>query len=48
MEMAIEHIKKHCTPLIKSLSPNDANIQLHLDVFDERNKHDKNYQIMDY
>ena len=39
--MAVEHINKHFTPLFKTLSPNVANIQLHLDVFDDRNKNDK-------
>ena len=29
MEMAVEHINKHFTPLFKTLSPNVANIQLH-------------------
>ena len=47
MEMAIEHFNKNFTPLIKTLSPNVANIQLHLDVFDERNKKIENYQKMD-
>ena len=48
MEIAIEHFKKHFTPLIKTSSPNVANIQLHLDIFDERNKNDKNHQIINY
>ena len=46
MEMAIEHFNQNFTPLIKTISPNVANIQLHLDVFDERNKKIENYQIM--
>ena len=40
MDMAIEHFNQNFTPLIKTISPNVANIQLHLDVFAERNKKD--------
>ena len=41
MEMAVEHINQHFTLLLKILSPNAAKSQLHLDVFDERNKKDR-------
>ena len=40
MESAIKHIGESCTPLTKTLSPNVANIQMHLNVFEDRSKND--------
>ena len=40
MEMAIDHVNRKFTPMMKTLSPNIASVQMHLDVFDERNRND--------
>ena len=40
MESAIEHIKEACGPLSTSLSPNVANVQLYLNLFEDRGKKD--------
>ena len=40
VESAINQIHNSCSFLNKSLSPNVANIQTHLNVFEERNKDD--------
>ena len=41
MESAIEHIKEVCGPLSTTLSPNVANVQMHLQLFEDRGKKDK-------
>ena len=40
MEVAIDHVNYSCTPLIKTISPHIANVQMHLNVFEERNQRD--------
>ena len=40
MEMATDLINNHCSPLKKTLSPNVANLQMHLNMFENRNKKD--------
>ena len=40
MEMAIDRINYCCTPLVKTLSPNISNLQLHLNMFEGKNQQD--------
>ena len=40
MEVAIDQINYNCTPLIKIISPLIANVQMHLNVFEEQNQQD--------
>jgi len=40
MEMAIDDVINCCSPLLKILSPNIANVQMHLNVFEERDQND--------
>ena len=46
MEKAINHVNCTCTPLIKTISPHVANVQMHLNLFEERNQKDLDLPIM--
>ena len=38
MEAAIDHLNQRFSPLRKTLSPNVAKVQMHMNVFEDRNK----------
>ena len=40
MEIAIDRINHCCTPLVKTLSPNVSNLQMHLNMFEDKNQED--------
>ena len=40
MEIAIDRINHCCTPLLKTLSPNVSNLQMHLSMFGDKNQQD--------
>ena len=40
IEAAIDQINYNCTPLIKTISPLVNNVEMHLNVFEERNQQD--------
>ena len=40
MEVAIDHVNYSCNPLMKTISPHVANVQMHLNVFEAQNQRD--------